>query len=72
MEDYRWKLEKLPTTRLRDLADRYRETIARLEVNLREARAAGMEQVAEYTGLELTKKKQDLTDVEQILAGRQD
>lgn len=72
MEDYRHKLEKLPGERLRDLADRYRETIARLELNLREARAAAMGKVAEYTELELAKKKQDLADVEQILATRQD
>jgi hypothetical protein len=72
MEDYRLKIENLPTEKLRDLADRYRKTIARLEAQQQDARIVAMQSVLEYTEQELTKKRHDLTEIEQLLTARKD
>ncbi|MEI6045156.1 MAG: hypothetical protein WCS37_12465 [Chloroflexota bacterium] len=72
MEDYRLKIENLPTKKLQDLADRYRKTIAHLEAQQKDARFVAIQTVLEYTERELTKKRQDLIEIEQLLLDRKD
>jgi hypothetical protein len=67
MEDYRAKVEKLSPEKLQDLAERYRKTITRLELDLREARAAAIMTVVDYKEQELNKKRQELAEVEKLL-----
>ena len=72
MEDYRLKIENLPTNKLQDLADRYRKTIAHIEALQEDARCVAIQTVLEYTERELTKKRQDLIEIEQLLLDRKD
>lgn len=74
MEEYRNKLEKLSVQRLQALVDRYRETIARMEFGQREAKAAGnyisLNSLIDYTEQELIKKREELVEIERLLAER--
>lgn len=76
MEDYRDKLEGLTLERLQALARRYRETIAKMEYGQREARAAGsyisLAELVDYTDQEIAKKREDLAEIERLLAKRKE
>lgn len=67
MDDYRGKIEKLPQEKLNALADVYRKTIAQLEDQYKLAIQAAMITIADYTNGELTKKRTELKEIEQLI-----
>ncbi len=70
MEEYRDKLEKLDLLKLKNLRDRYLETISKLESRWREARYVSMTAIEVYTKKEIEKKKLELAEIELIIMGK--
>ncbi len=68
MEDYREKIGQLPKEKLVKLILAYQKTIKQLEATYKEATMVAMLSIADYSETELTKKKTELAEIENILA----
>ena len=71
MEDYLEKIEKLPTEKLVALVKVYQATIKGLQEQYDQAMMVAMITVADYTQGELTKKKSELGQIEQMIKERE-